>query len=479
MAKDQAPGVASQHDRSRPSHGLAHGRHAVRRMIRLLVVLVVALTLVVVSGFGYTVWYFWPIPELAPAPLGRLILAIKGPIVAKPPSIAVLPFKGSGDDPARAEAYADALAEGISSALAKASEMFVIAQSSASIYKDRNEPVSQIARDLGVRYILDGSLQKWGDRVTIQVALIDTEKGEHRKIPESFEGTAEDFYSLQRSITLDVITSLQVELTEGEKERINLAHGTRNLDAWLIAAEAYKLLRHLTPDDNRRARALYVRAIALDPSYAGAQEGLAWTHFIDARFAWSSSAEQSIAEAVRLADVVLSLDATRPRVYSLLGSMQLINRNYDAAVELGEKAVNLEPNDADAAFLLGYTLTFTGKPQQAIGLIERAIERTPYPPGLYHLVLGRANRLAGFHEVAAAILEKIVAAESASYIPFVELAATYIELGATGKAKAAAERVMQLNPAFTISTWIQRPTFSDDATTAHEIEILRAAGLPE
>lgn len=477
-AKVVPPIASSPQDGSRPSHGPDHGRYPGLRLSHWLIGVVVALTLVVMFGMTYTVWYFWPIPELAPAPLGRLILAIKGPIV-RPPSIVVLPFKGSGDDVARADAYADAIAEGISSALAKASEMFVIAQSSASIYKGRTEPVLQIARELGVRYALEGSLQKWGDRVMIQVALIDTEKGEHRQLTESFEGTAEDFYNLQRTITLEVITSLQVKITEGEKERINLAHGTGDLDAWLAAAEAYKLLRHLTPDDNRRARRLYLRAIELDPNYAGAQEGLAWTHFIDARFGWSTSAEQSIAEAVRLADIVLSLDATRPRVYSLLGSIQLINRNYDAAVALGEKAVTMEPNDADAAFLLGYTLTFAGKPQQAIVLIERAIERTPYPPGLYRLVLGRANRLAGFHEDAVEILENLVAAEPGSYIPYVELAATYTELGATSKARSAVEKVNRLNPDFKIGDWVRLPAFRDDATTAHEIEILLSAGLPE
>lgn len=461
------------------SHGLAHGRHSVRRLIRSLVTAIASLVLVLVAVITVMVIQWWRVPELAPAPFGDLVWLIKGPISPTPPSIVVLPFKGSGDNAAEASEYASAVAEGINTALAKASEMFVIAQSSADNYKQKNLPLSQIASELGVRYVLEGSLQKWGDRVTIQIALVDTKQGEHIQMSESFEGKASDFYNLQRSITLEIITSLQVEITEGEKERINLAHGTRNLDAWLLAAEAYKLLRHLSFEDNLRARDLYERAIQLDPRYAGAQEGLAWTYFIEVRFGWSQSPQESLAKAIDLAQVVQTLDPTRARVHSLLGGIELLNRSYDAAIEYGEKAVDLEPNDADAAFLLGYTLTFAGKPQQAIGLVERAIERTPFAPGLYYLVLGRANRLTGNHEKAAVILETLVAADPASYIPYVELAATYAELGKTNKARAAAEKVLQINPSFRIGIWVSFPAFEDDATTTHEVEILRVAGLPE
>src|SRR5262249_25621930 len=211
-----------------------------------------------------------------------------------------------------------------------------------------------------VRYLLLGSAQQSDGRLRAQVRLI--EANARQVWGNSYLGQANDFVNLETSITFDVITEVQVHLTDGDMARMTAMHGTRNLDAWLASSEGLKLLRHLTPQDSARARPLYNKAIALDPKYAGAYEGLAWTYLLDAEFGWTSSIADSLAEAQRLTDQALQLDPGKAQLYSLRGHLNLLLRKFDQAIEDGEHAVETERNDADAPALLAFTLTYTGDP---------------------------------------------------------------------------------------------------------------------
>ncbi|HET6222239.1 MAG TPA: BTAD domain-containing putative transcriptional regulator [Dongiaceae bacterium] len=423
---------------------------------------------------------YWAIPELAPAPIGNIVGYLKrsaGQLSPDRPSIAVLPFNSYGDDDAAD--YAEAISDGSAAALSIASEMRVVPRSSVmAVVANKQTAPREIARQLGVRYLLEGTVGKSGDRVSLQIDLIDTVK-DQRVVTETFDREGSDIIALQEAITLEVITSLQVSLTEGEQERINRVHRTKILDAWLAAARGEKLLRHLTPEDNAQARDAYIRATSLDPAYAGAWEGLAWTYFTEARFGWTGNPAQSLGKAAELAQQTLALDPDRARTYSLLGSIALLKGEFAQAVELGEKAVELERNDADAAALLAYSFTYTGEPERAINLVERAIKLRPYPPDWYYWLLGRAKRIAGHDDEAISILDTAVRRQTGSIIPLVELAAAYGEAGNIARAKAIGARILDIYPGFSAGAWTAVQPYKDPTLQERDIKALRAAGLPQ
>ena len=420
---------------------------------------------------------YWRVPELAPAPIGAYIRGIKEAVSPHPLSIAVLPFESYGD--ADAKDFADALSGGITTALSISSDMLVVARSSVRAYGKEPVATEVTAKDLRVRYILEGAVQKWNDQIAIDIGLVDTTRGQHRVWSETYRRQMTNIIQAQLDITFEVITSLQIRLTEGEQERINRMHGTRILGAWLAAAQAQKHLRRLTAQDTLIARANYERAIKLDPDYPGAWDGLAWTYFVNARFGWTNSPESSMRKAMELAERTLALDPDRPRTYSLLGSVSLLSGDFSTAVSLGERAVSLGPTDADAAALLAYTLTYTGEPERATSLIKRAIRLRPQPPQWYKWLLGRATRLAGRFDEAIKILSTASEEGPSSHIPLVELAAAYSEIGSPSLARATTAKIMRLSPEFTVRAWIAMSPYKDSEALEREVAALQSAGLPQ
>ncbi len=435
-------------------------------------------------GAGIT---YWRIPELAPAPLGDAILYVQEGylgrrIIPEQPSLAVLPFAENGE--AGADDYADAITEGSASVLSIVSEIRVVPQLSVLAAMDdlrQSGPAAPaaIAERLGVRYLLNGSVAKVNSDITVYIELIDTKRNDSRKLTETYHRQATDIVSLQRDITREIVTALQVNLTEGEQERVNRAHGTRNLEAFLAAGRGEKLLRRLTQADNLSARAYYEEANAEDPAYAGAWDGLAWTYLLEARFGWTADPIASLRKADEFARKAMALDETRPRTYSLLGSLYLLYGDHAKAIAFGEDAVRLEANDADAAALLAYTYTYAGEPNRAATLAERAIKLRPYPPEWYLWLLGRAQRLAGRHEDAIQTLQSATNAESRSLFALVELAAAYSEAGQLPDAKRVAAKILAVSSDFSSTAWCGLVKYTRPEAAGNELAILRQAGLPE
>jgi TolB-like protein/DNA-binding SARP family transcriptional activator len=422
----------------------------------------------------------WTVPELARAPLGRYVAWIKeqiwGIAQRQPPSIAVLPFEAVGDDPIVAE-VAEGISYELTNALAIVSEMFVVAPYAVLPYEDRQDPVGQVARMLGVRYVLEGSVQKSGNRVRIRVNLTDTQQGVQSLWSETYDRETIGIFALQDEITLEIMTNVQASATEGEKERITKSHGTNNLQAWLKTGRALKLLRHVREDDNAAARDLYLQATQLDPDYPGAWDGLAWTHLLAARFGWSRAPEADIQKAVQFAETALRLDPSRGRTHSLLGTIRLLIGDFDEAERLGETAVELEPNDADAAALLAYSLTYLDEPNRAIQLIERAMRLSPYYPDWYGWVLARASRLAGDQESALAALAAVTSKNAIA--PLAESILIHVESGHLAEANLAAQELLRLQPNFSVRRFMQVPPYKDTDTRNREIDQLLRAGLPD
>lgn len=423
----------------------------------------------------------WTVPELARAPLGRYVAWVKeqlwGITARRPPQLAVLPLESIGTDPV-AEEMAAGIAQGVTHALQSVSEMSVVANYSVLPFEKQQATLQQIARQLDVRYVLQGSVQKSANSVRIRVSLTDVDQGDHPIWSETYHREITEIFSLQDEITLEIITNVQVSVTTGEKERIEKIHGTDDLQAWLLAGRAQKLLQHVTKEDNAAAQQLYLQATLRDPNYAGAWDGLAWTYLLAARFGWSSTPEADIGNATQHAQTALHLDATRGRTHSLLGTIQLLNQDFGQAENLGEKAVELEPGDADAAALLAHSLTYMNEPGRAIQLLNRAMRQSPYYPDWYGWVLARANRLAGDHEAALTALASVKSTNAESVAPLVELVLIYGEMGKAANAKAVARHLLQVAPDFSVRNYMRMP-YKDPSTRDAEVGELLAAGLPE
>ena len=393
------------------------------------------------------------------------------------PSIVVLPFKNLNRDPAY-QVMVDGMTEEITAALSMVSEMFVIARTTALTYRDRAVDVREVAEELGIRYVLDGAVQVEEDRLRVLVELVDAI--ENRQVwTHRYEREMTSLFEINDDITLEVVTGLQVQITEGEQDRISLVHGTDNLQAWLVAGRALQHLRRLTREDNARARGLYRQAIALDPSYPGAYDGLSWTYFIDARFGWTERPDEAIRQAGELAQRTLELDPERPATYALLGGVQLMLGNHDQAVALAEKAVELSPSGADVTAILALILTYVGDYRRSVALFQRAMRLSPSYPDWYRWSLGRAYRLLGRHRDAEATLAFEATEAGGSIAPLVELAATYAEFGKMREARQVARRVAAVAPGFSATAWTRMPPHRDQATAAAERAALIRAGLPE
>ncbi|MDP6806023.1 MAG: hypothetical protein QF902_11960 [Rhodospirillales bacterium] len=420
---------------------------------------------------------FWRVPELAPAPLGVWILEVKHRVTPTRPSLAVLPFEGHGDRDATE--FGDAISAGITSALAVASDIFVVSRSSVQTYRERPAPPQRIATDLRVRYLLEGSVSKFGDSVNIRVGLIDTQEGGRYVSIVDYQRKEADFFQVQREITLEVVTALQVRLTEGEQERIALVHGTKNFDAWLLASEGEKRLRQMAPKTNLGARHNYEQAVALDPNYVGAWIGLGWTYLLEARFGWSSDRMARLIEARRIAERAMALDEGRAAAHSLMGTIAIMTGDFSTATQLGGRSVELDYNDPDGLALLAYTLSYTGEPRRAISLVRRASRLRPYPPRWYGWLLARCHRLAGRPEETITILTSDDSKYPRSIIPLVDLAAAYGEVGARAKARAVAASIVAVYPQFSVRAWLTMPSYKDRDVAERELKTLVAAGLPE
>jgi tetratricopeptide (TPR) repeat protein len=356
--------------------------------------------------------------------------------------------------------------------------MLVIDPHSAMSYQGESIPVDQIADELGVRYCLTGSLQRNGDQVRISLQLVDAAIGSI-VWAAALDRELGDIFELQDEVAFDVITALQVEVTEGEQERISLRVGTPNLQAWLLTGQGIKHLRRLTHYNTLIARDLYERSMRIDPNFPGAYVGLGWTYFLEAQFGWTNDPAIAIERARLLAQQALEIDPMQARTHSLLGGLYLLTGNVQEAVSAGERAIELDPNSADDAALFAYTLTFVGDYDRAISMAELAIQLSPVHPDWYYWVLGRALRLNEDYDDAVYALLAGNAAKGSSIPPKVELAAAYVGMGLKASARQVSREILKLEPDFSVQVWAKRMSPADPDTIDFETALLLQTGLPE
>ncbi len=433
---------------------------------------VAALAVVLVVAAGGLGWLRPWEPKLERASVARMAYPLPDQ-----PSIAVLPFVNLSGDPEQAY-FADGLTEDIITTLSKIPTLFVIARTSTFTYKDKPVKVQQVAEDLGVRFVLEGSVRRTEGRVRVTVQLSDAISGNHLWAGR-YDRDAKGFLALQDDITGTIVRVLRIELTEGEMVRVQLGRGTDDIEAWASAKRGHALLRRITKEDVARGRQHIERAIESDPGYATAWSSLAWTHLHDAKFGWSASRAESFQEAVAAAKKALTLDDSLPNTYAVLGAINLIERQHDQAIAYMEKAVALAPNGADHTARLAWTLTYAGRPTEAAALLEKAMRLSPYYPAWYLVTLGCAYRLGGRYDDAIAALKRAEQRSPGNFHTHAVLAVIYSELERLEEARAKVADILKMDPNYTIAQFAKAVPYKDPAEFDRIRNALRIAGLPE
>jgi adenylate cyclase len=423
------------------------------------------LSAVLVLGLGaVAIWRFYLHPSSSETK----------PALPDKPSIAVLPFVNMSADPQQ-EYFSDGLTEDIITGLSKIPRLFVIARNSSFTYKGKSVKVQQVGRDLGVRYVLEGSVRKAGERVRITAQLIDAGTG-HHLWAERYDRDLKDIFALQDEITEQILTAMEVNLTTGEQARLR-RKGTANRKAYEKVLKADEYYGRMTREDNAQARQAYKEAMALDPEYAVPVVGLSYTHWMDVINGWSRSPRKSMKEAAKLAQKALELDDSLADTHVLLGNIYLMKGQYQQAMDAGERALTLEPNGADVNALLGLMLRYLGRPEEAISVLEKAIRLNPIPPAWYLYNIGDAYRLAGLHDKAIESFKKALKQNPDHFLYKVYLAATYGETGQKEEGQRVADEVIRINPKFSVELYAKRLPYRNRDDIRQIIEGLHNAGL--
>jgi TolB-like protein/class 3 adenylate cyclase/Flp pilus assembly protein TadD len=390
------------------------------------------------------------------------------------PSIAVLPFANMSSDPEQ-EYFSDGMTEDLITDLSKLSGLFVIARHSVFTYKGKAVKVQDVSRELGVRYVVEGSVRKAGDRVRITAQLVDASTG-HHLWADRYDGELKDIFALQDAVTQKIVAALQVKLTKGEQEHLGRAP-TDNLEAYDYFLRGWESFQRFTKEANIQAQQLFERAVELDPEYAEAYAGLGMTYW----FEWAvrlSQDPQYLERAFELTQRAVALDDSLSQAHTQLGWVYLAKKQYEEAFFEMEKAIALNPNDADAYARLGGGLLCLGRPEEAIRLEEKAMRLDPHYPPLYVLFLGMACHQAGRYEEAITAFKRARIGNPEFLGPSLNLTIVYSELGREEEARAEAAEVLQLNPHFSVELFSRRMLpYKDPAVTERLVAALRKAGL--
>jgi adenylate cyclase len=391
------------------------------------------------------------------------------------PSIAVLPFANMSADPEQ-DYFADGLVEDIITTLSKISGLVVIARNSSFTYKGHAVDVRQVARELGVRYVLEGGVRKSAKRIRITVQLIDAGTGAH-VWAERYDRAIEDIFAVQDEITLVLATEMQVRLTEGEQARLRYTT-TSNIEAWNHWVQGLSHFRRgLSREGLTQALKLWQQASALDPSSACLNAMLGFLHYANARFGFWDDRETALRKGGAYVDKALALDPENSDAHMTRSLLLLPQRRFDEAVLAARKAIEYGPGSADNAVFASFVFDNAGLVQEAVVQIERAMKLSPIFPPNYLGQLGYAYRLAGRYDEAIAAYETYHKRSPGRGVT--DLVILYEQLGQPEKAKAWATQLLLEEPKFTVSSWADTQFRKDTARLEAEMAALRAAGLPD
>lgn len=395
------------------------------------------------------------------------------------PSIVVLPFTNMSGDPDQ-EYFVDGMVEDIITALARFNQLFVIARNSSFVYKGRAVDVKQVGRELGVRYVLEGSVRKSGDRVRITGQLIDAATGTHLWA-DRFDGRLEDVFDLQDRITASVIGAIEPTIRKAEIERAR-RKPVDNLGAYDLYLRALPHIYAIRPDENLAALDLLSKAIDLDPTYAPALAHAAWCHVQRITRAWSPIGEDDLATAISLARRALAA-GNDDAVTVVLGGFVLVmvGRDYATGLDAVRRAVEQNPGSGFVNAMAGCALVFGDDLEAGLTLLDRAMALGPSDPNFFsHLtVAGLARLFSGRPDLAVELAERSVALNAEWDSTYWLLVAAYSQLDRLPEARVALARLLALSPGATVARYRKILPIRNPDSIEMILGGLRKAGLPD
>ena len=391
------------------------------------------------------------------------------------PSIVVLPFNNMSPD-SEQEYFSDGISEDIITDLSKVSALFVIARNSAFAYKGKAFNIPDICRELGVRFALEGSVRKAGNRVRITAQLIDGLRGGHLWA-ERYDRDLTDIFAVQDDVTQHIVAALKVTLSETEKSLI-AESGTKNVDAHDFFLKGRELLFVNTRQSFDQTIACFRRAIELDPNYGAPVAGLAMAYIFDYQNHFTDTPEKSLDEADRLVSESLAKDDTDPFAHWVATVVATWKKDYHRWAYEADRALSLNPNYALAINSLGTVRLYMGEPVEAIPYFERAIRLDPALQQYRHF-LGTAYFVAGNYETAAAVFKDRIANTPNTDLSRAFLASTLGHLGRLEEARRVWQELKEINPRYSYLNHLGRLPFKNPADAAKFTDGLRKAGLAE
>ncbi len=393
------------------------------------------------------------------------------------PSIAVLPFVNMSGDP-KQEFLCDGMTEEITTALTKVRQLFVISRQSTFFYKGKPVKVKQVSEELGVRYVLEGSVQRSGDRLRINAQLIDALKG-HHIWAERYDRDLTDLFALQDDITMKVLRAVQVKLTEGEVafRAEKYFRGKQGRDCYLKMMEARSYLRGFNIDDIRLARRLTEEMVEMCPENPMSYVMLGSVHLVEYWLGIGKSPRESIEKGTELAQKALAMDDSLWVVHGLLSRFYTLRREYEKSIAEGKRAVELDPGGAEANLHYGASLVHGGRPEEAIPVLQRSLRLDPLGSPSTFVQLGLALRMTGKFEEAVSEFKKVLQRAPDHFLAHLGLAATYSMMGREQEARAEAAEILRINSKFSVDSYAKRMTFKDQSVIDDWINALRKAGL--
>jgi adenylate cyclase len=374
------------------------------------------------------------------------------------------------------EYFSDGMTEDLITDLSKISSLFVIARNSTFAYKGRSVKVQEIGRDLGVRFVLEGSIRKSGNRVRITAQLIDAESGGHLWA-ERFDRDLTDIFATQDEVVEKIVRTLAVTLTQGEEKRLG-RRGTANVAAYEAVLRARELLGGATRETVAQARAMYQRAIELDASYAVPHAGLAATAVSNYVSDWADDPSAELDQAERWARRALKLDESEPFAHMALGHVLLWRRDHDGALAEFRSMIALDPNFAQGHSATGLALMYAGRAAEALEAFALSKRLDPHYPSIVLHYLAQANFSLGNCGTAAKQLLERIARTPGTDSSRMMLAACYGHLGRVEEARAAWAELLKVNPDFSLEQRERVLPYKDPRDFARIADGLAKAGLP-
>ncbi|HZM46587.1 MAG TPA: tetratricopeptide repeat protein [Burkholderiales bacterium] len=394
------------------------------------------------------------------------------------PSIAVLPFTdmSGGSEP---DYFGDGMTEEIITALSRVRWFFVIARHSTFAYRNKGMDAKQIARELGVRYVLAGSVRRADDRIRVSAQLVEGASG-NNVWARSYDRALSDIFVVQDEMTQTLVGAIEPELGRAERERARVK-ARDNLDAWSIYQRGMFHLYRCTREDLLEARRLFRQAIAIDPELGPAYSGEAEAYYYEVVYGFAQSNEENREKAIGPAHRAVTLDAEDAGAHCTLGRVRYLRREYPQAISELETALELNPSLALAHYGLGATLVFSGRPAESLSHLKAAIRLSPHDPnmGSFLVRIADAHYFAADYEGAVTFALKALGQPNFQWSRYAVLIAALGQLGRLDEARRYLEELTRQRPDFSIAFVQGTHLFGEQSLMAQYCEGLRKAGVPD